>query len=341
MKKFLPWLIVVLVACSKKSDNSQPNVIPNAKFTFAGDSANPQPVVFTNLSTSNTPFRWNFGDSTYQTSFDNNPVSHVYADAGTYTVTLTAYSVTDSASYTQTVTVIPVKTRMLGVGFTSTADTTGNYFIDTMPVTIVPNISASGPIKYTVDYGDGTSDTSLVHKYPAGARSYHVKVKAVSKYGSDTSSGDVELFRLGEQKYGGAIFQINSDGHGYVAATGTYTTTLDWGCNNTPLLITDTAMGSGATNTQTIIDSCGTGTIAYYTTRLNIAGFTDWYLPSVIELRTAVPVLGLSMAGNYASSSENDATTYMTDLPVGTGAPVTAQKSSLGNTVNLIPVRRF
>jgi len=329
-----------MAACTKTNNNTQANIPPNAKFTFAGDSAYPVPVVFTNLSTSNTPFRWSFGDSTFQASYDNLPVSHAYADAGTYTVTLTAYSATDSASYTQTVTVVPVKTRLLGVGFTSATDSSGNYFIDTIPVQVVLNLRASGPIKYNVDYGDGTTDTTLLHRFTGGPGTYHVKVKATSKYGEDTASGNVQIFEVGEQKYGGVIFHINNDGHGYVAATAVYPTTLSWGCNNAFISATDTAMGSGSANTQTIIDSCGAGTIAYYCTQQTINGFTDWYLPSVIELRTLAPILGRSTTDGYVSSSENDATTYMTDLPAGTATPVTAPKANLA-TLNFIPVRKF
>jgi len=341
MKKFLPWLIVVLVvACSKTNDETIVNVRPDAKFSFTGDSAAPEAVVFTNLSTTATPYRWSFGDSTYQAANDNSTVYHTYADAGTYTVTLTSYSATDSVSTSQTVTVLAVKTRLLGLSFTSTPDSTKNYFIDTVPVLAVPSLRASGPVTYKVDHGDGTTDTSLQHLYTAGPGTYHVKVIVTSKYGQDSTAADVELFTLGEKKYGGVIFHINADGHGYVAAENVFTSTLSWGCDNYRIGVTDTAMGKGLTNTQSIIDSCGNTTIAYYATQLNINGFTGWYLPSVIELRTFAPLTGHSTADGYVTSSESGPTDYMTDLPAGTGTPATAPKAN-NATVMFIPVRRF
>lgn len=339
MKKLLPCLLILTAACSKYTEPTV-NVLPDAKFSFKGDSAAPEAVIFTNLSTTATPYRWSFGDSTYQQSNNNDTVSHVYADAGTYTVTLTSYTATDSASATQTVTVVPVKTKLVGIGFTSTPDSANNYFIDTMPVLVVPNLRASGPVTYTVNHGDGVTDSSLQHLYTGGPGSYHVKLTVKSKYGQDTISGDVELYTLGEKKYGGTIFHISSDGHGYVAAADAVTTTLSWGCDNYQIAVTDTAMGSGLTNTQHIIDSCGNTTIAYYSTQLNIGGYTDWYLPSVVELRTLAPLIGRSTADGYVTSTENDAANYMSDLPAGTGTPVTAPKANSG-TLMFIPVRKF
>ena len=340
MKRILPLLLVVLVACSKYGSDTPPAVKPNAMFSFSGDSAFPDPVVFTNLSTSATPFRWSFGDGSFLESLDNNPVSHAYADGGTYTVTLTSYSATDSAVYTKTVTVLPVKTHLLGISFTSTPDSNKNYFIDTMPVQVVLNLRASGSVQYKVDYGDGTTDTVLQHQYKAGAGMYHVSVQVLTKYGNDTLSGSVELFTIGEKKYGGVIFHTDNTGHGLVAAESIFTTSLNWGCDSTLLNVTDSAVGSGYTNTQTIIDSCGNSTVAYFCTQLTINGYTGWYLPSIFELRVLAAVSGRSMADGYVSSTEHDATTYLTDLPPGTGMPVTASKTNTGS-FNVIPVRRF
>lgn len=316
------------------------NVKPDAKFSFKGDSAAPEQVVFTNLSTTATPYRWSFGDSTYLQANDNSTVYHTYADAGTYTVTLTSYSATDSVSVSQTVKVVAVKTRLLGLGFASTQDTTGNYFIDSMPVQVIPNLRASGPVTYKIDHGDGTIDTSLQHLYTAGPGIYHVKVIVTSRYGKDSANADVELFTLGEKKYGGVIFHVNADGHGYVAAENVFTTNLSWGCNNYSIGVTDTAMGKGFTNTQSIIDSCGNNTIAYYSTQLTINGFNGWYLPSVVELRTLAPLIGRNTADGYVTSSEQNATNYMTDLPAGTDIPATAPKANTA-TLTFIPVRKF
>lgn len=340
MKKFLPWLIVIMLVACSKTEQTVIDVKPDARFAHSGDSAAPEQVAFVNLSETETPYRWSFGDSSYQQANDKSTVYHTYADAGTYTVTLTSYSATDSVSVSQTVTVLPVKTRLPGLSFTSTPDTANNYFIDTLPVQIQPALRASGPVTYKVDHGDGTVDTSLQHLYTAGPGVYHVKVTVTSKYGQDSANADVELFTLGEKKYGGVIFHINADGHGYAAAENAVTSTLSWGCDNYRIGVTDTAMGKGQTNTQSIIDSCGNATIAYYASQLNINGFNDWFLPSVIELRTLAAFTGINTADGYVTSSESDAANYMTDLPAGTGTPVTAPKANIG-TVMFIPVRKF
>lgn len=332
-------MVIIVAACSK-TEETIVNVKPDAKFAHSGDSAAPEQVAFVNLSETATPYRWSFGDSTYQQSNGLETVYHTYTDAGTYTVTLTSYSVTDSVSTSQTITVAAVKTRLLGLGFTSTPDSTKNYFIDTVPVVVVPNLRASGPVTYKVEYGDGTTDTSLQHLYTAGPGTYHVKVTVTSKYGQDSTSADVELFTLGEKKYGGVIFHVNADGHGYVAAQNAVTSILSWGCDNYRIGVTDTAMGKGLTNTQSIIDSCGNTTIAYYASQLSINGFTGWYLPSVVELRTLAPFIGINTADGYVTSSENDPTNYITDLPAGSNTPTTAPKAN-NATVMFIPVRKF
>ncbi len=62
--------------------------IPN--FSFLTNCSNPYSVAFTNLSGGATSYVWDFGDAT-PTSTQTDP-THVYANRGTYTVTLTATS---------------------------------------------------------------------------------------------------------------------------------------------------------------------------------------------------------------------------------------------------------
>ena len=76
---------------------------PSAPFVCAN-----QPVVFTNTSTNCVNFNWSFGDGTFSNL--NNP-SHIYANGGTYTVTLTgtstSFGCTDSTMQTFTVNSLP------------------------------------------------------------------------------------------------------------------------------------------------------------------------------------------------------------------------------------------
>lgn len=71
---------------------------PTANFTSVPD-ANPKIIKFTNTTKFGMRYNWNFGDgSSMNTSNEvNTAVTHTYAAAGTYTVTLTAYGVTTSS----------------------------------------------------------------------------------------------------------------------------------------------------------------------------------------------------------------------------------------------------
>lgn len=72
---------------------------PTAGFSALGDL---ETVTFTNTSTNATDFLWDFGDGNGST--ESNPV-HLYADFGSYEVTLTAWNSCDTVSVTQTVVV--------------------------------------------------------------------------------------------------------------------------------------------------------------------------------------------------------------------------------------------
>ncbi len=67
-----------------KPQTPAPTASPNANFTFNVDLL---VASFTNLSTGDTSWEWDFGDLTTSTAKD--PAPHVYASAGTYTVRLT------------------------------------------------------------------------------------------------------------------------------------------------------------------------------------------------------------------------------------------------------------
>ncbi|MGB3467506.1 MAG: PKD domain-containing protein, partial [Cyclobacteriaceae bacterium] len=85
------WFVlaaVLLISISSCNDDEQEmGPDPIASFQFEIDADNFRQVQFTNFSQNATTYSWDFGDS--QTSTEENPV-HEYADAGTYTVTLTA-----------------------------------------------------------------------------------------------------------------------------------------------------------------------------------------------------------------------------------------------------------
>jgi PKD repeat protein len=76
------------------------NTVPAPGFS---SSVNGYSVNFTNSSTGAVSYQWNFGDG--GTSVDPNP-THLYTNAGTYTVVLTATNACGTATSTQVVTVV-------------------------------------------------------------------------------------------------------------------------------------------------------------------------------------------------------------------------------------------
>jgi hypothetical protein len=86
---------------------------------------------------------------------------------------------------------------------------------------------------------------------------------------------------------------------------------LYWGCYQTPISGTSTAIGAGSTNTTLICTNCTGNTMiaACACSNLSFSGFTDWFLPSKDELnemflqKDLIP--GISIYDNYWSSSQN------------------------------------
>jgi hypothetical protein len=102
--------------------------------------------------------------------------------------------------------------------------------------------------------------------------------------------------------------------HGLIAATSDYPTRIQWwNGSNITTGATATTLGTGLTNTNTIIAVQGTGSYAASVARNHTGGgYSDWYLPSYDELyklwlnRTAI---GNFNGDWYYSSSENNVST--------------------------------
>jgi PKD repeat protein len=139
-----------------------------------------------------TDFVWDYGDGVTETLGFVDPVSHVYAGMGTYTVVLSACNVAGCDDFTADVEVVgtaPV------VSFTSNSPVAlGN------PV-VFSNTSDPGAPEATDfvwDFGDGVTETlgfgdPVSHMY-AAAGTYTVTLTACNAIGCDTASADVVVF---------------------------------------------------------------------------------------------------------------------------------------------------
>ncbi|MFT6865403.1 MAG: PKD repeat protein [Cyclobacteriaceae bacterium] len=91
------------IACDALTDTGDDPVVtedPIASFQFQVDAADFLKVTFSNFSQNATSYAWDFGDG--ETSTEESPV-HAYAEADTYTVTLTATNDAGNASKSETV----------------------------------------------------------------------------------------------------------------------------------------------------------------------------------------------------------------------------------------------
>lgn len=109
------------------TSNSMP-VVPFFNYALENNNLRaPAVVYFYNYSQRATSVRWDFGDG-FQSTL-NNP-EHTYSQAGTYTVTLTAFCESDTASITANITVLPEPTRISFTRF-ELLSLPRNYFPET------------------------------------------------------------------------------------------------------------------------------------------------------------------------------------------------------------------
>ena len=139
----------------------------------------PLVVHFTNTSSGATSYSWNLGNGVITAITDP---STSYLTAGTYTVTLTAYSGSSSSTHTVIITVYPTPTVNFYASDTSVCFGT--------PVTFTSTTSSgvAGPMTYSWNFGDGTSSTVAgpSHTFPAPGY-YNITLSATNSQGCVSS----------------------------------------------------------------------------------------------------------------------------------------------------------
>ncbi len=141
---------------------------PIADFTIINNNCEaPCEVGFSNFSTNADAFSWDFGDGNSSTLSEP---TNEYTEAGTYTVTLSAFNGLEVDNFQLTVTVTE---PALQASFTS--DSTSC----TAPCSIQFTNTSIGATSYQWDFGNGitSTQTSPSHSYTQGGN-YIVKLKA-------------------------------------------------------------------------------------------------------------------------------------------------------------------
>ena len=127
-------------------------------------------------------------------------------------------------------------------------------------------------------------------------------------------------YKIGDTCKGGILAYIYKAGdpgydtiktHGIIAAPNDNSVKCIWGCFNTLIDGTSTAIGKGASNTSLIVSGCEEAAAAIYCNDLSLNGYSDWSLPSKDELNKLYlnkDSIGGFTADWYWSSSESTAT---------------------------------
>ena len=134
----LGFVITSLVLFSLTSCQKEPSASFSASKTTVEVG---ETVTFTNATLDGNDFDWNFGDG--QTSTSKNP-THSYTSAGTYTVTMNAYSKNgkkqDNATGTITVKNPPTKCYITKITFTKFKEDDNGYYWDSQAQGYYPDI---------------------------------------------------------------------------------------------------------------------------------------------------------------------------------------------------------
>ena len=164
-----------------------------------------------------------------------------------------------------------------------------------------PTISDS----HTSDGSGNGTYTSSVSGLTSGT-TYYIRSYATNKagiaYGNQVSF--TAGFVIGQTCQGGIIFYIDGTGqHGLIAAPVDQSTGIRWynGSYGT-LGVTGTAVGLGASYTNTIISNYGAGTYAASICKAyNGGGYIDWFLPDYGELNLLYSNIGPGASGANAN----------------------------------------
>lgn len=214
-------------------------------------------------------------------------------------------------------------TAVSGVDAESVSPASGDYTTDTTPLLDWNDIT--GAVTYQVEFAgseaalDGSGAVSVdssgyqipdTGTFTVGKTCYW-RVRGVNEDGvAGVWSGvfDFSELEIGDTYAGGLVFYIADGGWGLTCAESDQSTGIIWGGYDTDTYIggTSNAVGTGAANTTEIVSELGSGWLsddyaAKLCYKLDLNGYTDWFLPSRYELDLMYQNLHLQGLGGFGS----------------------------------------
>jgi len=179
----------------------------------------------------------------------------------------------------------------------------------------------------------GCSDFSACNFYPY----LTIADDSICEYpeqGYDCEGNELPQYQVGDFAEGGIVYYLDETGqHGLVAALENLDDHERWGCIYTTISGADGLYLTGYQNTLDIIAGCSeTPIAASEALAYESEGYSDWYLPSILELEMMENIIGNAIPSGpnlYWSSSEyNNSTAWAVNFFDGNAYPNNYYKSS-------------